>query len=155
MVDHSGAGAEVRVVHVFDAPPDLVFAAWTDPDQVARWWAPPGFQIPHESVTIEPRIGGRFDFTMVSADGSARFPYRAEIAELVASELLVLRAEPIPGAGIPQTVTRVTLQAEGERTRMTLTSGPYDDAVRPNARAGWIAAVAGLDDLLAEPAAER
>jgi uncharacterized protein YndB with AHSA1/START domain len=144
-----GAG-DVHVMHVFDASREAVFAAWTDPSQIARWWAPDGFEIPPESVVIEPRVGGRFDLTMVESGGSARFPYHAEIVEIAEPELLVVRAEPIPTAGIDGTVTRVTFEAIGRRTRMTIRSGPYTTEMRPNAEAGWVDAMANLERLLAE-----
>jgi uncharacterized protein YndB with AHSA1/START domain len=73
---------ELRITHVFDATREQVFDAWTDPDQVARWWAPDGFEIPRDSVTIEPRVGGRFHLTMVATSGAEQHPLRAEIIEL-------------------------------------------------------------------------
>ena len=33
----------LRLVHVFKAPVERVFAAWTDPDQFVQWMCPPGF----------------------------------------------------------------------------------------------------------------
>jgi uncharacterized protein YndB with AHSA1/START domain len=149
-----GGGAadrEVRVVHVFDAPCDAVFNAWTDPDQVARWWGPDGFEIPRETVTIEPEPGGRFQLTMVELAGEGRHPFRAEIVEISEPELIVLKAEPIPEAGISEpTLTRITFEAVGERTRMTVVDGPYTDEMQENAEAGWLGIIANLDALLTE-----
>jgi uncharacterized protein YndB with AHSA1/START domain len=145
---NAGAG-EVRITHVFDAPREAVFAAWTDPDQVAKWWAPDGFDIPPESVTIEPRAGGRFHLKMVDSAGDAEFPYRAEIVEISHGELIVLKAEAIPEAGIEETVTRITFDTDGARTRMTVTSGPYTEEMRRNAEAGWVDLMAGLERSLA------
>ena len=141
--------SEVRITHVFDAPRRAVFEAWTDPEQVARWWAPDGFEIPPESVEIEPRIGGRFHLVMVQSDDGARFPYRSEIVELAEPELIALKAESIDEVGIAETITRVVFEADGGRTRMTITSGPYTDEMRGNAEAGWIDLMANLDRLLA------
>jgi uncharacterized protein YndB with AHSA1/START domain len=149
VTDPTPGGGEVHITHVLEAPREAVFAAWTDPRQVVRWWAPDGFEIPPESVEIEPRVGGRFRFMMVEAGGSDRFPYRAEIVEISEPELIVLKAEEIPEAGIGKSMTRVTFEALGERTRMTVTSGPYTDEVRPNAEAGWVDLMANLERLLA------
>lgn len=149
MSDASAASPELRIVHVFDAPRELVFAAFTDPEQLAVWWAPPGFVIPRDSVDVQAHVGGRYAFTMEAEDGSASFPYPGEIAELVVPELLVIRVQPIPGTDIASTSTRVVLEADGDRTRMTLTSGPYTDDVRPDAEAGWNAGVRSLERLLA------
>jgi uncharacterized protein YndB with AHSA1/START domain len=151
MSDSTRTGREVRVTHVFDAPREAVFAAWTDPEQVAKWWAPDGFEIPTESVEIEPRVGGRFHLTMVESAGEGRFPYHSEIIEFSEPELIVLRAEEIPGAGIEHTITRVVFEEDRGRTRMTVTSGPYTEEMRGNAEAGWIDLMANLERALARP----
>jgi uncharacterized protein YndB with AHSA1/START domain len=140
---------EVRFTHFFEAPPETVFAAWTDPDQVARWWAPEGFEIPRDSVVIEPRVGGRFHLTMVVPGGEERHPLRSEFVELAEPRLIVMRAEAIPEAGIVEpTITRVELEPEGVGTRMTITAGPYTDEMAPSAEAGLRGITANLDNLL-------
>jgi uncharacterized protein YndB with AHSA1/START domain len=149
--DSTTTGREVRVTHVFDAPRAAVFAAWTDPEQVAKWWAPDGFDIPTDSVEIEPRVGGRFHLTMVESAGEGRFPYRSEIIEFSEPQLIVLRAEAIPDSGIEDTVTRVVFEEDGGKTRMTVTSGPYTDEMRGNAEAGWLDLIANLERALATP----
>jgi uncharacterized protein YndB with AHSA1/START domain len=56
---------EVRdlvVTRVFDAPVERVWNAWTDPEQVMRWWGPQGFTSP--SCKIDLREGGKFIFHM-------------------------------------------------------------------------------------------
>jgi uncharacterized protein YndB with AHSA1/START domain len=140
---------EAHVSHRFDAPPEIVFAAWTDPEQVARWWAPEGFEIPPESVDIEPRVGGRFHLDMVEASGPGRFRYRAEIVELAEPELIVLKGEPIAGTDIEVTITRAEFVAEGGGTRMTVTSGPFTGEARENAQTGWGELVVKLERVLA------
>lgn len=149
MSEPAPSRGDVRITHVFDAPREAVFAAWVDPEQVARWWAPDGFEIPSESVEIEPWVGGRFHLTMVESSGSGRFPYRCQIVELSEPGLIVLQAEAIPEAGIEATLTRVVLEAEGERTRMIITSGPYTEEVRASAEAGWIDLIGNLERVLA------
>jgi uncharacterized protein YndB with AHSA1/START domain len=145
----SAASDEAYVSHHFDAPPEIVFAAWTDPEQVARWWAPRDFEIPPESVDIEPRVGGRFHLEMVEVSGPGRFRYRAEIVELAEPELIVLKGEPIAGTDIEVTITRVELVAEGGGTRMTVTSGPFTREARENAQTGWDDLVVNLERVLA------
>jgi len=49
---------EVHITHIFNAPRELVFRAWTDPDQLVKWYAPYGCTI-HFSK-IEARNGGTF-----------------------------------------------------------------------------------------------
>jgi uncharacterized protein YndB with AHSA1/START domain len=139
---------DAYVSHRFDAPPETVFAAWTDPEQVARWWAPTGYEIAPESVEIEPRAGGRFHLEMVEVSGPGRFRYRAEIVEFAHPRLLALKAEPIEGTDIEVTITRVELVAEHGGTRMTVTSGPFTREGRENAQTGWDELVVNLEKVL-------
>jgi uncharacterized protein YndB with AHSA1/START domain len=149
--DPTPAEREVRITHVFEAPREAVFAAWTDPEQVAKWWAPDGFELSPESVEIEPRVGGRFHLTLMESAGPGRFPYRSEIIEISEPQLIVLKAEAIPEAGIEDTITRIAFEEDGGGTRMTLTSGPYTDEMRGNAEAGWLDLIANLERALATP----
>jgi hypothetical protein len=127
--------SEIVITRVLDAPPDAVFRAWTDPEEVAAWYGPEQFSA--ERVRIDLRVGGRWELVMVRRDGAGEFPVGYEIVELVAPELLVLRSGDI--------VTRVELAAAGRGTRLTLTDGPYPSGGE-HAEAGWTAA---LDKLAA------
>ena len=141
---------QVLITRIFEAPRERVFAAWTDPDQVAAWYGPEHFDTPREHVHIEPRVGGRWELTMVERGTGSAFPVRYEIVELVEPELIVLRCAPMPELGLPEaTVTRVELHDHGEKTRMTLSDGPYPGEGRGHAEAGWHGALAKLGALLA------
>jgi uncharacterized protein YndB with AHSA1/START domain len=140
----------VMITRVFDAPREEVFRAWTDPDDVAAWFGPAHFDSPREKVRIDLRVGGRYELTMVGPDG-AEFAIGYEIVELVEPELLVLRSDPMPEAGMHEpTVVRVELHDHGAKTRMTLTDGPMPAAGRGHAEAGWLGAVDKLAALVAD-----
>jgi uncharacterized protein YndB with AHSA1/START domain len=133
------ADQQVVIARVFDAPRELVFRAWTDPDQVAKWFGPQGFDIPGDSVVIDLRVGGAFELRMVNAQRGFDMRLGYEIIELVEPELLVLHHEAKPELGIPYaTVTRVELHDENGKTRMVLTDGPYTES--GHAEAGWVQA---------------
>jgi uncharacterized protein YndB with AHSA1/START domain len=139
---------QVLITRIFDAPRDLVFQAWTDPDQVAQWYGPDGFDTPRETVTIDLRVGGRWELGMVQQKSGAVFPVSYEIIELDPPRLLVLKSEPMPAVGIHEpTVTRIELHDHGDKTRMSLSDGPYTDST--HAEAGWNGAFAKLDAMLA------
>src|SRR5215208_3155733 len=87
----AGVDQQVLITRIFDAPRERVFAAWTDPDQVAAWYGPEHFDTPREKVRIEPRVGGRWELTMVQRDTGAEYSLRYEIVELAVPELIVLR----------------------------------------------------------------
>lgn len=140
----------VVITRVFDAPRQLVFDAWTDPDQVARWWGPDGFHTPPDTVEIDLRAGGRYHLSMVQEATGAQFPLRYEIVELVPPELIVLKHEPMPEMGIHEpTFTRIELHEDGGRTRMSLTDGPYTGTAY--AEQGWTQSFGKLDGLLSAP----
>ena len=129
---------QVLITRIFDAPRGRVFAAWTDPDDVAAWYGP---------EHIDLRVGGRYELTMVRRDNGDRFALGYDIVELVEPELLVLRSDPIPGLHEP-TITRIELYDHGEKTRMTLTDGPYARNAG-HAEAGWTSAFDQLAALVA------
>lgn len=129
---------EIRITRLFEAPRELVFQAWTDPDHLARWFGPAGMETPRETIEIDLRVGGRFSLTMVRPGSDHGHELTYEIVELVEPELLVLRSEPMPDVGAPWPVTtRVELSDEGGKTRMDLIDGPYPAAGGGGAEAGW------------------
>lgn len=58
---------EIVISRVIDAPRSLVYAAWTDPDQIGQWFGPEGFAV--ETKEIDLRPGGVWRFDMVAPDG--------------------------------------------------------------------------------------
>lgn len=140
----------VLITRIFEAPRERVFAAWTDPDQIAAWYGPAHFDAPREHVHVDPRVGGRWEVTMVQHGTGVEHPVRYEIVELVAPELIVLRCAPMPELGLPEgTLTRVELHDHGDKTRMTLSDGPYPPDGGGHAEAGWNGALDKLGALLA------
>jgi uncharacterized protein YndB with AHSA1/START domain len=55
------------ITRIFDAPPELVWKAWTDPELVKRWWGPTGFTSP--VCKIDLRVGGTYHYCMRSPEG--------------------------------------------------------------------------------------
>ena len=133
----TAADQEVLITRIFDAPREQVFKAWTDPDEVAAWYGPQNFDTPRERIDIDLRVGGRYELTMVQRGSGAEYPVRYEIVELVEPELIVLRSDPMPEIGMHDpTITRVELHDHGDKTRMTLSDGPYPPEGLA-AEAGW------------------
>lgn len=62
----TAAQQELVIERVFDAPRELVWRAWTDPEHAMRWWGPKGFTSPH--CEIDLRVGGKYLFAMQSPD---------------------------------------------------------------------------------------
>lgn len=139
----------VTITRTLDAPPERVFAAWTEPGEIARWYGPAQFEAPADRITVELRPGGRWELTMVRRDGSGEFPVGYEILEVDPPRLLVMRSDPMPSLPEP-TVVRVELQAVDAGTLLTLTDGPMPAPGAAGAEAGYAAALDKLAAALGE-----
>ncbi|WP_066191592.1 SRPBCC family protein [Gracilibacillus timonensis] len=71
---------------VFDAPRELVFKAFTEPEHVSRWWAPSGFSMPVCKMDLRP--GGIWHYCFESPEGEKHWS-RCVYQEIVAPERLV------------------------------------------------------------------
>lgn len=105
---------------IFEAPPEKVFQAWTDPAILPRWFAPRPFTTP--VVDIDPRPGGKFNTTMRSEDGT-EYPNSGIYLEVTPNRKLVttdaFTAGWIP-SGQPFMVSELTFEPlEGGRTKYT------------------------------------
>ena len=67
-VQSGSADREIVVSRVIDAPPELVFEAFTEVRHLSRWWGPEGFTTTTRS--FEFRVGGEWDFVMHGPDGT-------------------------------------------------------------------------------------
>jgi uncharacterized protein YndB with AHSA1/START domain len=129
---------ELTISGVFDAPRELVFQAWTDPAQLARWWGPHGFSAPSVALDVTP--GGAWRTCMRNdADGGelwASGVYR----EVVAPERLVFTYAWDTADGVPghETLVTVTFDDLGDRTRMTFHQAAFQTVQdRDDHEGGW------------------
>jgi uncharacterized protein YndB with AHSA1/START domain len=144
------ANRELAITRVFNAPRELVFEAWTNPDHLAHWWGPVGFTNTHKEVDIRP--GGVWRFTMHGPDGRD-YPNRIDFTEVVPPSFLSYKHTGDDGI-VSFTVT-VKFEAEGEKTRLTMHSlfrsaEELEMLVRENgADKGMIEHLNNLEDQLA------
>lgn len=112
----STADREIVLSREYDAPRELVWRAYTEPEHVNAWWGPDGFtNTVHE---MDVRVGGRWRFIMHGPDGTD-YPNRIVYQEITRPERLVfLHGEDVdddPGAFH----VTVTFDDLGGRTRVT------------------------------------
>jgi uncharacterized protein YndB with AHSA1/START domain len=144
---------EIFVSRVFDAPRELVYRAFVDPDQFCQWFGPAGFSVPCETVQTDARTGGFQRFVLVSdADPSHRTPVDVELSEVVEDELLVAHADIGGVAGAGRTA-RIRLRLEfldqsGGRTRLELRQDLSRDEMRGDPETAWESSFTRLDSLL-------
>lgn len=60
-------GLELIMERSFEAPKELVFSAFTEPDHVARWWGPTGWDTTVYKMEVKP--GGTWHYCMRSPEG--------------------------------------------------------------------------------------
>lgn len=140
------------LTHTFRAPAAKVFAAYTDPRQVAQWWAPRGGTLTVER--LEPRAGGGYRFVQHGADGRS-LAFQGSYLEVRPVTRLVYTFQV---EGQPNVVTTTVELAESAgTTTLTLTNEfpskqAKDAAMQYGAVAGAQAAMRQLAALLEGPA---
>jgi uncharacterized protein YndB with AHSA1/START domain len=145
---------ELHIERTFDAPRELVYRAFTDPDQLAAWFGPVGWSVPRDTVDVDARVGGHQRFTMVNdADPSMTSPADATFTEVVENELLVghedLSPEMAEVFGSSRLSLRLEFHDENGKTRLVLRQGPFSKEMEGNSREGWGSSFTKLDALLA------
>ncbi|WP_214404684.1 SRPBCC domain-containing protein [Pseudonocardia lacus] len=145
---------DIVVTRVFDAPRDVVFAAYTDPDLVPRWWGSGRFTTEVDRMDVRP--GGAWRFVARKADGTG-YGFRGVYHDVVAPERIVSTyefEEGGPGRLQLQVDTLTEVDGKTELVVVSLFQSVED-------RDGWIPA-AGIEksvqesmDLLEEIIRER
>ncbi len=146
---------ELAITRTFDATRRVVFAAWTEPRQMARWHAPRGFTITQDKVDIRP--GGAYRVCLHAPGGDDHW-MRGTYREVVAPEKLVFTHawEDANGQPGPETLVTVTFAEQGERTEMQFRQTGFDsDAARDMHRTRWSETFDRLADHLAALPAVR
>lgn len=150
-----GTTYEVVISRWFDAPPEIVYRAFTDPQQLAQWFGPLAFHVPLDSVDVDVRVGGHWRLTMQGhLDGSMSSPVNATFSEVVENRLLVgyELADGVPGVADGTKLTlSIELVPEDGGTRLELRQGPFPEQMRELATVGWQQSLGKLGALLATP----
>ncbi len=144
------AEREIVVTRLFDAPRELVFAAFTEQEPVVNWWVPSGTMI-HE---YNSQPGGLWRYTMPGPDG-AHYPFKIQFIHIDKPTRLVYDYG-ADGEGAPEPVrTTVTFAEENGRTRVTLqllfaSAADREEAAQYGAAAGAQQALGSLAEYLAK-----
>jgi uncharacterized protein YndB with AHSA1/START domain len=148
-----GASRELVIERMFDAPRDLVFAAWTDPNHAREWWGPVNY--PARYVEMDVRPGGAWRMCLRSTDGKPELWHGGVFREVVPPERLVFTfAWDEEGERGLETMVTVTFAEEGGKTRMIFRQVPSDKE-RDGHSWGWNSTFDRLDAVLQEIPAAR
>jgi uncharacterized protein YndB with AHSA1/START domain len=80
----------VTIERTFDAPVDLVWAAWTKPEHIANWWSPKGIKT--KIIEHEFKVGGKWKFVMPMPNGT-EFTAEGVYLEIVKNKKIVSKAD--------------------------------------------------------------
>jgi uncharacterized protein YndB with AHSA1/START domain len=138
---------ELVVTRIFDAPPRLVFEAWTRPELMKQWWAPKSIGVPLLACEMDVRTGG-FYRLVFGHDASESMAFVGRYLEVLPpSRLVWTNEEEEDGA-----VTTVTFAEQDGQTLLTVHElYPSKEALEKGrgAEEGMPEQFEQLDDLLA------
>lgn len=130
----------LNLTRLLEAPRSLVFAAWTQPQHLVRWWGPSNFTLPVCEQDL--RVGGAYKFCMRAPDGSEHWVWGV-YREIVEPERLSFtwNRTQSPATENPwaRTIVTVTLTEEARgQTRLTLHQATFPkDTECEDHRGGW------------------
>lgn len=151
-----GMTKDVTLIRTLDAPRALVWAAWTDPAQMAKWWGPHHFTNP--VCEMDVRTGGTWLIHMRAPDGTV-YPMTSTFIEVVKPERLRFKAfaEGLDGTKFLESDTLVIFEEVGGRTRLTVKASakglhPAAPQMLAGMNAGWTQSLERLEALVAAAA---
>jgi uncharacterized protein YndB with AHSA1/START domain len=128
--------ASITLARDFAAAPARVFAAWTNPEAILKWWGMPGFT--NLEAAFEAKAGGRWSVTSRHPDGGVVTAY-GTVIEVIDGERLVYdwRFDNQP-AEAPSSLVTVRFSPSQTGTRVVVEhSGLMDPAMAPTFEIGW------------------
>lgn len=147
--DQTGKPPALRLERHYDATPEEVWRAWTEPEEMKRWWGPGKNDVVH-LAEADVRVGGRFCVAF-TCGSDAILEVSGVYSEVVPNRKLVFTWA---WKSAPQQESQVTVTFEpsGGGTDLTLLHEQFFDAEARDAHEeGWSNALAKIDAVLAAP----
>jgi uncharacterized protein YndB with AHSA1/START domain len=140
----------LEMVRVLPVAPPRVFAAFSDPDELAKWWGPEGFSV--GSVDFDPRVGGTYRIEMQPPDGDP-FYLGGEFREVDPPGRLaftfVYEDQDLDDV---ETLVELSFRDCGESTEVVFTQGRFKtEARRELHRDGWTDSFDRLTQVVSQP----
>ncbi|MCI0709987.1 MAG: SRPBCC domain-containing protein [Chloroflexi bacterium] len=151
MSDNTISRDAIVIERTFDAPVDLIWQMWTQPEHFKQWYGPEGFTVPVAEMDVQ--VGGKRLVCMESSDGSMKFWTTGEYTEIVPNKRLIYTESmadengnvlsPAADEYPATTVITVLLEDVDGHTKMTMTHAGVP-ANEQGANEGWEQAFARL-----------
>jgi uncharacterized protein YndB with AHSA1/START domain len=145
---------EVVIERVFDGPCEKVWKAWTDPEQIKKWWGPKDFTAP--IIKVDFRVGGTYLYCMRGQGGpdgpvqdfwtTGTYKEIVPLEKIVATDSFADAEGNIVSAthyGMPADLPLefqmiITFEDLGDKTKMVLTHiGMPEDGIADDMETGW------------------
>jgi uncharacterized protein YndB with AHSA1/START domain len=126
----------LEIERVLPRPPSVVFAAFSDPSKLAKWWGPEGFTTP--SLEFPTRVGESYRIEMQPPEGDA-FYLTGQFREVDPPARLAYTFEwEEPEDDDVQTLVELSFRDLGQSTEIALRQGPFKAEARLGLhRDGW------------------
>ncbi|MEP3247434.1 MAG: SRPBCC domain-containing protein [Sneathiella sp.] len=149
MTRDEASGLELELVRDFDAPPEVVFKAWTNRDALKVWMGPESRTCPN--TEINPVVEGAYRFPMEAEDGSIATVVghftRIEPPRFLAFSWSWMQED--GSIGRPMHVSLEFEKLDGDKTRMKMLHvNLMDTTARDNHQEGWVGCFNCLDRYL-------
>ena len=144
---------ELLVTRTFDAPPSIVYKAWSQPELFRRWWMPKSLSgVSLVSCEMDVRTGGKYRLEF-GAGGSDTMAFHGKYLEVVPNERIVWTND----EGEEGAITTVTFEDQGGRTLLKFhevyPSGEALEEALQGSAAGLPEQLEQLDELLSSMSA--
>jgi uncharacterized protein YndB with AHSA1/START domain len=130
-----------------NAPPEKVYAAWTDPEKIVRWFGRADLKPETMRAVIDARVGGRYRVTFDTE--SEYYEVGGVYRDLVPNERLVF-SWAWHSTPERESLVTVTLKPDGDGTLLTVHHAQlFDEAAREGHERGWLGALDKLEQSVA------
>jgi uncharacterized protein YndB with AHSA1/START domain len=140
----------MEIVRVFEAPRELVWREWTEPERFADWYGGAESEVPASTVSMDVRPGGRWEATMYAGPARREIRWAGEYVEVAPPERLVLTVTDRPGEGVYELVIVELADLGDGRTEMRMEQrGHMTPEQYERAKRGWGGFFDRMDERLA------
>jgi uncharacterized protein YndB with AHSA1/START domain len=140
----------MEIVRIFEAPRELVWREWTEPERFADWYGGAESEVPASTVSMDVRPGGRWEATMYAGPTRLEIRWEGEYVEVVPPERLVLTVTDRPGEGAYELVSVELADLGDGRTEMRMEQrGHMTPEQYERAKRGWGGFFDRMDERLA------
>lgn len=117
--DKAPADLTLDITRVYDAPARLLFAAWSTPEHLMKWFGPVGW--PLTLCEVDFRVGGRWRFAMTGSSGVQNTPFGGKYLEIVPNRRIVFD-NTFEAPGAETMIMTITFEEKGGKTTMTMST---------------------------------